>query len=165
MRTFYFRNPRGRFSPSPKLRKIKYGFALILVVFLYFPTFSEPHDEIPKKRRAWDSNPRATSAVLSRAFTSGATTRPQPRLRVKGVHIAVMCGRTLKKWRISQSGDCKMTTLWRRNRFLKVTIWRLPFGGTFWLAGFAGRRFLVLIIKVTLSELSEASAPSTNNFY
>ena len=94
MRWFYFRNPRGRFSPSPKLRKIKYGFALILVVFLYFPTFSEPHNEIPKKRRAWDSNPRATSAVLSRAFTSGATTRPQPRLRVKGVHIAVMCGRT-----------------------------------------------------------------------
>ena len=63
MRWFYFRNPRGRFSPSPKLRKIKYGFALILVVFLNFPTFSEPHDEIPKKRRAWDSNPRATSAV------------------------------------------------------------------------------------------------------
>ena len=29
-----------------------------------------------------------------------------------------------------------------------------------WL--FGGRRFLVLIIKVTLSELSEASAPSTN---
>ena len=29
-----------------------------------------------------------------------------------------------------------------------------------WLAGLAGRRFLVLIIKVTLSELSEASAPS-----
>ena len=51
-----------------------------------------------------------------------------------------------------------MTTLWRRNRFLKVTIWRLPFGGT--LPGLAGRRFLVLIIKVTLSELSEASAPS-----
>ena len=25
----------------------------------------EPHDEFPKKRRAWDSNPRATSAVLS----------------------------------------------------------------------------------------------------
>ena len=57
-----------------------------------------------------------------------------------------------------------MTTLWGRNRFLKVTIWRLPFGGTFWLAGLAGRRFLVLIIKVTLSELSEASAPSTCNY-
>ena len=58
-----------------------------------------------------------------------------------------------------------MTTLWRRNRFLKVTIWRLPFGGTFWLAGLAGRRFLVLIIKVTLSELSEASAPSMYELY
>ena len=139
MRWFYFRNPRGRFSPSPKLRKIKYEFALILVVFVNFSKLSEPHHEAPKKRRAWDSNPRATSAVLSRAFASGATTRPQPRLRVKGVHIAVMCGRTLKKWRISQSGDCKMTTLWRRNRFLKVTIWRLPFGGTFWLAGSPGR--------------------------
>ena len=69
----------------------------------------------------------------------------------------------IKKEVVSQSGDCKMTTLWKRNRFLKVTIWRLPFGGTFWLAGFAGRRFLVLIIKVTLSELSEASAPSTSN--
>ena len=95
MRKFYLRNPRGRFSPSPKLRKIKYGFALILVVFVNFSNLSGPHDEAPKKRRAWDSNPRATSAVLSRAFASGATTRPQPRLRVKGVHIAVMCGRTL----------------------------------------------------------------------
>ena len=30
---------------------------------------------------------------------------------------------------------------------------------------FGGRRFLVLIIKVTLSELSEASAPSTTYGY
>ena len=131
-----------------------------MVVFLYFPTFSEPQDEIPKKRRAWDSNPRATSAVLSRAFASGATTRPQPRLRVKGVHIAVMCGRTLKKWCISQSGDCKImeTQSIFKGYHLAVTIWCNLLAG--WLAGLAGRRFLVLIIKVTLSELSEASAPS-----
>ena len=64
--------------------------------FVNFSKLSQPYHEAPKKRRAWawDSNPRTTSAVLSRAFTSGATTRPQPRLRVKGVHIAVMCGRT-----------------------------------------------------------------------
>ena len=63
------------------------------------------------------------------------------------------------KWRL-QNDDVMETQSIFKGYHLAVTIW--------WnlLAGWLGsRRFLVLIIKVTLSELSEASAPSIFNTY
>ena len=64
------------------------------------------------------------------------------------------------KWRL-QNDDVMDTQSIFKGYHLAVTIWWNLLAG--WLAGLAGRRFLVLIIKVTLSELSEASAPSTDN--
>ena len=60
-------------------------------------------------------------------------------------------------WRL-QNDDVMDTQSIFKGYHLAVTIWWNLLAG--WLAGLAGRRFLVLIIKVTLSELSEASAPS-----
>ena len=49
--------------PVPEATKNKICICVHFGRFSNFPKFSESQFEIPKKRRAWDSNPRATSAV------------------------------------------------------------------------------------------------------
>ena len=47
--------------------------------------------------------------------------------------------KTYQKVIISESGDCKMTTLMRRDRFLAMKSWqRLWLGWLGWLAGWLG---------------------------
>ena len=124
--------------PVPEAPKNKIWICVDFGRFFHFSNILEWWD--PEKAPRVGFEPTRDFGCPARLRAFGALPLDHSRAcGVKGVHIAVMCGRTLKKWRISQSGDCKMTTLWRRNRFLKVTIWRLPFGGTFWLAGWPGR--------------------------